>query len=227
MLGHGLTLLPVHGRLPDVGQELLAAEDLVGVGRQEREKIELASGQRHQPLPDPHRAGGEVDVEHAVAQVPFRRGGRAPEDRVGAGHELAERNRATEAVIGPQVEGHRLISVGLGPQHPDHGDIAHLAEADQRGEPGRRAQLEQHHIRLVDGDLLLRRQWLSRLDHVEPLTAQPLGQQAAHRGVGLGHEHPAARIPNHVAIPLSDTPTRPSMLDSGARSRVHPSPGIR
>jgi hypothetical protein len=113
------------GVLPDLAQQLAAAEHLTGVADQERQKVELAHSERYRTAGDAHLPGGRVD-DHVPR--PQRRGRLAvtrpgpAQDAAHTSHELAWAEWLDDVVVGAELETDDPVRlVALGGQHDDRG----------------------------------------------------------------------------------------------------------
>ena len=78
---------------PDLGDELLAREDLAGMARQERQQVELAPAQVDHPPRDLHPAPRDVDRQLAIGSAAAR----APRTARGSDRWIARRRAASSS----------------------------------------------------------------------------------------------------------------------------------
>ncbi len=129
-------------------QDVVAAEHLAGLGREQRQQLELGARELDRLAVAQHLALVQVDgepVEHPAlrARGHRRRHALAAQDRLHARHQLARLERLGHVVVGAKLESdHAVHHVAARGQHDDR-DVAFLADlAAQR----KAVHLGQHHV---------------------------------------------------------------------------------
>ena len=181
----------VPGAVPDVAHQLLAGDDLAGVGHEHPEQLELLAGELDLLAAQEHPSAVGVDVEERVLLGLQRVDDAAAQQRPGPGEQLGEPEGLGDVVVGPCVEPHDGVDL-VGPGREDeHGHAAALLpepaahlEAVHLREP----EVEHDQVGLAQGALERGLPVRAHL-HLVALSAESTGERVGDRGVVLGEQH--------------------------------------
>jgi hypothetical protein len=148
------TLVAHVGAVPEVLHDLLAAEDPLGIARQEVEEPELGRSQRDHVAVDAHLVPSRVELEPADA---FDRASAfavelpAAQDRADAPDQLGHRERLRDVVVRADLQPDDTVHLRSfrGEHHDGYGALGPQAAADLRPREARKHQVEDHDVEAV------------------------------------------------------------------------------
>src|SRR3954453_2123644 len=174
---------------PDAGEEHVARPDAAGVRRERREDLELHVRRRDLGAAYAHAPLGEVDAQLVDVQrllVGDRVAPRhpaAPERRLDAAAELAQRERLGDVVIGAELEPEDLVDLlGLRREHDDrHGAARPEAPADLEAVEPRHHHVEHDEVERRLAEARERLLPVRRLDDLVAVLAQGVAEERLDR----------------------------------------------
>src|SRR5581483_1881265 len=182
---------------PDLREQPLAADDLPRVRDEVVEQPELAVGQVDDTVADLRLTAHQVELERPRADPGAVRGaGRAAQVHADARHELVERERLREVVVGPEVEAPQLrgqLGTCREDEHREVGPrLAYLGQQAQAVDARQQQVEDDELVRSAERELEPCRPVLGGVDH-EPLGLEPQPEEIQDPRLVLDDENPHPR----------------------------------
>ncbi len=188
--------------LPDVLQQLLAAEDLAGGRGQEQQQFHLGRGQREVGAALGDDESGPVDGQFAVglhggrarlggAGVPVGGQRGAPQHRADAGLQHFAARGLDDVVVGARLQAEDHVEVvAAGGEHDDRQlAVGADAPADLEAVLAREHQVQQHDVGAEGGQEVQAVLAAGRGRHLVAAPAEREGDSVAHGGVVLDQKY--------------------------------------
>src|SRR3989475_2176870 len=185
-----------HVASPDGVQDLAALEHAPGGAQEERQQVELRTGERQLVVVDGRLAGAGVERKGAGADglvLRLRGAGRPPQHGPHPRRDLAGREGLEHVVVGADLQSHHLVRLLVAAGEDDYRHVAGLAQRAEELEPVSVGE-DQVEDDQVGGDgLAARLPERGGLGHVEAVPAQREREALADGGFVVDEEDGAHR----------------------------------